>query len=64
LQSANSNCQKLKGTRIDLFDPAAGIAFGTITNGGILNGTTADVINFSAGFVLTPDPNVVTFLPI
>ncbi len=61
-QSANSNCKKLKGIRIDVFDPAAGIAFGTITRGGILNGTTADVINFNAGFVPTPDPNVVAYL--
>lgn len=61
-QSANSNCRKLKGIRIDVFDPAAGIAFGTITNGGILNGTTADVINFDAGVVFTPDPNLVAYL--
>lgn len=61
-QSANSNCKKLKGIRIDVFDPASGIASGTITRGGILNGTTADVINFSAGFVFTPDPNVVAYL--
>jgi hypothetical protein len=61
-QSANSNCQKLKGIRIDVFDPAAGISSGTITSGGWLNGTTETVINFDAGFVFTPDPNVVAFL--
>ena len=60
-QSANSNCKKLKGTRIDVFDPAAGISSGTITGGGWLNGTTETVINFDAGFVFTPDPNVVAF---
>ncbi|MGH9958270.1 MAG: hypothetical protein ACREBC_14250, partial [Pyrinomonadaceae bacterium] len=61
-QSAQSNCKKLKGIRIDVFDPAAGIVFGTITKGGILNGKTEDVINFNAGFVFTPDPTAVTYL--
>jgi hypothetical protein len=61
-QSANSNCHKLKGTRIDVFDPAAGISSGTIINGGWLNGTTETAINFNAGLVFTPDPNVVAFL--
>jgi hypothetical protein len=61
-QSSNSNCKKLKGIRIDMFDPVAGIASGTITHGGILNGTTEDVINFTAGVVVTPDPNVVAYL--
>ena len=61
-QSANSNCKKLKGIRIDVFDPAAVIAFGAITDGGWLNGTTEDVINSYAGFVFTPDPNVVAYL--
>jgi len=35
---------------------------GTVTNGKFLNGTLEDVINSDAGFVFTPDPNVVTFL--
>ena len=61
-QSAKSNCKKLKGIRTDVFDPAAGISLGTITGGGWLNGTTETVINFDAGFVFTPDPNVVAFL--
>jgi hypothetical protein len=59
--SLNRNCKKLKGIRIDVFDPASGMVFGTITNGGILNGTTAETINFDAGFVFTPDPNVVAY---
>ncbi len=59
-QSANSNCKKLRGIRIDVFDPAAGIASGTITRGGILNGTTEDVINFGAGVAFTPDPSMLT----
>ena len=35
--------------------------FGQVTNAGILNGTMEDVINFDAGFVFTPDPNVVAY---
>lgn len=34
---------------------------GPVTNAGILNGTLEDVINFDAGFVSTPDPNVVAY---
>lgn len=60
--SPNSNCKKLKGVRIDVFDPATGIVNGTVTNAGFLNGTTEDVINFAAGFVVTPDPNVVAYI--
>lgn len=60
--SVNSNCHKLKGTRIDVFDPVAGVSSGTITNGGWLNGTTETAINFNGGLVFTPDPNVVAFL--
>jgi len=59
---ANTNCKKLKGTRVDVFDPATGVSFGALTGGGWLNGTTLDVANFGAGFVLTPDPNVITYL--
>lgn len=61
-QSPNSHCRKLKGIRTDVFDPAAGTVFGTITNSGILNGTTATVLNFNLGFVFTPDPNVIAYL--
>lgn len=61
-RSANSNCKKLKGNSVAVFDPATGIVSGPITNAGILNGPSEDVVNFSAGFVLTPDPNVVTYL--
>ncbi len=59
--SPNSNCKKLKGRSVQVFDPATGVVSGPVTNAGILNGTFEDVINFDAGFVLTPDPNVVTF---
>jgi hypothetical protein len=60
--STQSNCKKLKGTSVGVFDPATGILSGPITNAGMLNGTAEDVVNFNAGFVLTPDPNVVTYL--
>ncbi|HLE62843.1 MAG TPA: hypothetical protein VI750_06885 [Pyrinomonadaceae bacterium] len=61
-QSPISNCKKLKGTSVQVFDPVTGIVSGTVTNAGILDGTLEDVISSDAGFVLTPDPNVVTFL--
>ena len=61
-KAAKSNCKKLKGTRIDLYDPTAETAFGAIHNGGFLNGTTADVINFSTFVIFTPDPNIFTYL--
>ncbi|HKZ01512.1 MAG TPA: hypothetical protein VJ180_04695 [Pyrinomonadaceae bacterium] len=61
-QSPISNCKKLKGTSVQVFDPVTGIVSGTVTNAGIHDGTLEDVINSDAGFVLTPDPNVVTFL--
>jgi hypothetical protein len=59
-QSPNSNCKQLKGTEVDLFDPVAGVANGTITNAGFLNGTT--VLSFTTGGMFTQDPNVVVFL--
>ena len=61
-QSANSNCKTITGNSVQAFDPATGTLFGTTTNGGVLNGTLEDVVNFDAGFVLTPDPNVITYL--
>lgn len=61
-QSANRVCQKLKGSSLSVFDPATGVVTGPVTNAGFLNGTSEDVINFGAGFVFTPDPNVVTYL--
>ena len=45
-----------------MFDLATGISAGTITAGGWLNGTTETAINLGAGFVFTPDPNVIVFL--
>lgn len=60
-QSPMSECKKLKGRGVQFFDPATGVVSGPVTNAGILNGTLEDVIDFSAGFVLTPDPSVVSY---
>jgi len=53
--------ESLKVFGLTFLTPLRGLR-GTITNGGILNGTTADVINFDAGVVFTPDPNLVAYL--
>ena len=60
-QSANSSCKTIKGRGVQFFDPATGVVSGPVTNAGILNGSLEDVINFAAGFVFTPDPNVVAY---
>jgi hypothetical protein len=57
-QSPNSNCKQAKGNWFDSF--RSGGTTGTITNGGILNGTTETVYN--PAFVFTPDPNVVAYI--
>lgn len=61
-QSVNSNCKTITGNSAQFFDPATNTLFGTNTNAGVLNGTLEDVVNVDAGFVLTPDPNVITYL--
>ena len=60
-QSPNSTCKKLTATSVGSFDPATGTVSGPLTNGGILNGTLEDVINFGAGFVFTPEPTVISY---
>ena len=59
--SPNSNCKQIKGFSVTVFDPITGIVSGPITNAGILNGPSEDVINFGAGFVFTPDPSVISY---
>lgn len=54
-QSAN-NCMRVKGTFLDV--TSSGSTTGTITNGGILNGTTETVFN---GDFVFPDPTTVSF---
>lgn len=51
--SAQSKCHKVKGTAIDA------ITGGTITQGGILNGTTQ--FGFTSGFLPAPVPTAVSF---
>ena len=56
-----SVCKKIKGNGTQVFDPVTGVVSGPVFNAGILNGTLEDVIDFGAGFVLTPDPNVFAY---
>jgi hypothetical protein len=58
-QSPNSNCKHVKGKEVDVYPGSGNAAFGTITNGGILNGTTEHV--FTSGASATPDPTTVSF---
>jgi hypothetical protein len=60
-QSARSNCKKISGNSFQVFDPVTGVVSGPVTNAGFLDGTLEDVINFDAGFAITPDPNVFTY---
>ena len=55
---AFSGCQKVRGTEIAAFTSPTTVE-GTVTQGGILNGTTLAVLT-SAPFP-TPDPNVFSF---
>lgn len=57
-QSPNSSCKQVKGNSIEGFSGGL-VTTGTITNGGILNGTTEFV--YSPAFVVTPDPSVVSY---
>jgi len=57
-QSPNSNCKQVKGSSIESFSGGL-VTTGTITNGGILNGTTEFVYN--PAFVVTPNPSVVSY---
>jgi hypothetical protein len=58
-QSSNRDCKEAKGTSVDVFNGAPGVAYGTISNGGWLNGTA--VTTFSPGGAPTPDPAVFSF---
>jgi hypothetical protein len=57
-QSANSSCKQVKGNSVENFSGGL-VTTGTITNGGILNGTTEFV--YGPAFVVTPDPSVVSY---
>jgi len=58
-QSPNSNCKQVKGNSIEVFSGGL-ITTGTITNGGILNGTTEFVYN--PAFVFTRNPAVGSYI--
>jgi hypothetical protein len=60
-QTPISSCKKLTASSVGTFNPATGTVSGPLTNGGILNGTLEDVLNFGAGVVFTPDPTVVSY---
>lgn len=55
---AFSNCHKVKGTEVAAFTSPTTVE-GTVTRGGILNGTTLSVL--TSAFMPTPDPNVFSF---
>lgn len=56
---SNSSCRQARGRWFDSLKATGGTS-GTITNGGILNGTTETVYN--PAFVFTLDPNVVSYV--
>src|SRR5438552_11347069 len=56
--SAQDNCQKVKATFTDVYNGGC-CTYGTITQGGFLNGTTITAYN-SAAFP-TPDPATASF---
>lgn len=59
--SGSEKCRQLKGA---WYDGVAGTAYtgesGTITQGGILNGST--VVVYNPAFVVTPNPNFVAYI--
>lgn len=55
---AFSGCQKVKGIEIAAFTSPTTVE-GTVTQGGILNGTTLAVL--TSPFFPTPDPNIFSF---
>jgi hypothetical protein len=59
LPSAEGQCHQVKATYVDVWDGGCCTDYGTITQGGMLNGTTVTVGNPVAN--PTPDPNVVSW---
>jgi hypothetical protein len=59
LGQTNSSCKRAEGKWLDSLNAVGGTS-GTITNAGILNGTTKTVYN--PDFVFTLDPNVVSYV--
>jgi hypothetical protein len=59
--STNSNCKTIRANGVQTFDPLTGVVSGPVTNSGILDGDLEDALNFGAGFLPTPDPNVIAY---
>jgi hypothetical protein len=59
LGQSNNSCKRAEGRWVDALNAVGGTT-GTITNAGILNGTTETVYN--SAFVFTLDPNVVSYV--
>ena len=55
--SLHNNCRQVKGNLIEVGNPNG--TTGTITNGGILNGTTE--LLYTSGILPTPDPDVFSY---
>ena len=56
---AESNCRQVKGQQAAIFDPVTNTSTGSITKGGLLNGTALEV--FGTAVAPTPDPTTVSF---
>jgi len=56
--AADEQCKKVDADQ-DVTVTGPGTTAGTITRGGILNGTTSDI--FTSGFTPTPDPSTFSF---
>jgi hypothetical protein len=59
-KSRDRDCIQARGDMIEVSPGTGLITTGTITQGGILNGTTETL--FNPVFVFTPDPNVVSYI--
>lgn len=59
-KSPERDCIQARGDMIEVSPGSGLVTTGTITKGGILNGTTETV--FNPAFVFTPDPNGVSYI--
>ncbi len=58
-QSPNTTCKHATGVWIDVYPGTGNTTLGTITNGGILNGTTQSI--FTSGAFPTPAATIVSY---
>ena len=59
-KSPDNDCIQARGDMIEVSPGSGLVTTGTITKGGILNGTTETV--FNPAFVFTPNPTVVSYI--